>query len=241
FRATQRAPRPKPLPHDPLCVAAVLRHPPEGGAQRGCNRTRSPPTGNLTSPCRRGTHRKKHPIIDAINQGTGILLAVAPTAAFSRETLMPVKFLNPNDPKAVRKQQALHQKIDRWWEAFRARTPDLVDLFTRRKQWDLPGWMEENLQGINKHLMWEFGADKNGGHRLVITPEAEKHLRPLVDTILERAPSVAGWTFYPYRQPETLEDAEATVEARTGGDLTGVQVFARIGEFNRVNLLFQSP
>jgi hypothetical protein len=154
---------------------------------------------------------------------------------------MPVKFLNAHDPKAVRKRQAMLDKIDRWWEAFQARTPDLLAFFQRRKEWDLPGWMEETLQGINKHLMWEFGADKGGGHRLVITPESRKHLRPLVDTILERAPAVAGWRFYPYRQPESLEDAAGTVEARTGADLEGVQVSARVGDFHRVNLLFHSP
>jgi hypothetical protein len=155
---------------------------------------------------------------------------------------MAWKFLNPQDSHAVRRQQALLQKIDRWWATFRARTRDLDDLFHRRQEWDLPAWMEANLQDINPHLMWEFGADvAGGGHRLVITPESEKHLRPLVETILERAPAVPGWTFCPYRQPETLAEAAATVEARTGQDLCSVKAAARIGEQHCVDLVFHSP
>ena len=51
----------------------------------------------------------------------------------------------------------LIQNIDAWWAEFTARANDISDLFAQRKKWDLPGWMQEHLQGINEHLMWEFG------------------------------------------------------------------------------------
>jgi Ca2+:H+ antiporter len=48
--------------------------------------------------------------------------------------------------------------------------------------------------------MWEFGrAIATDGHRLVITPETVKELRPLVDELLARAPAIPGWEGDPDR------------------------------------------
>ncbi|MBC7820974.1 MAG: hypothetical protein IAG10_29160 [Planctomycetaceae bacterium] len=90
--------------------------------------------------------------------------------------------------------------------------------------------------------MWEYGPAVNGpGHRLVITPESARELRPLTTAIIERAPRLSGWEFYPYRLAENLESAQATVAGRTGGSLDGVVVDARIGEHHLIDLTFRSP
>jgi len=58
--------------------------------------------------------------------------------------------------------------------------------------------------------MWEYGpAVRTKGHRLVITPESRKDFRQLVRTILDRAPDLPGWEFYPYRLAEDLEQARS--------------------------------
>lgn len=133
------------------------------------------------------------------------------------------------------------RRIDAWWSNFASQTKNLESLFAGGDQWDLPKWMEENLQSIDDRLMWEYGPAVNGlGHRLVITPESARELRPLTATIIERSPHLSGWEFYPYRLPEDAESAQATVEARTGGSLEGVVVDARIGEHNLVDLTFGS-
>jgi hypothetical protein len=101
--------------------------------------------------------------------------------------------------------------------------------------------MEQHLQAIDANLMWEFGRDaENQGHYLVITPERCKHLRPLVETILDKAPALPGWTFHGYRRPESLEVALATVEGRTGAPLPDTAVHAQIGEWHRIDLAYQS-
>jgi hypothetical protein len=145
-----------------------------------------------------------------------------------------------------RREAAAHaavvRKIDRWWSAFAAKTGDLDDLFASRSQWDLPDWMHQHLNAISPHLMWEYGPAVTGeGHRLVITPESERHLRPMVQTVLERAPNLAGWEFYAYRLPEDVEEASRMVAARTRGDLSGTLATAMIGEHNRNNLCYHSP
>ena len=97
-----------------------------------------------------------------------------------------LSYFDPGNPQEAAEHVAVVQRIDAWWKAFAAKTGDLDDLFASGLQWDLPAWMHEHLDAINPHLMWEFGPAVSGeGHRLVITPEAERHLRPMVDTILE--------------------------------------------------------
>jgi hypothetical protein len=130
-------------------------------------------------------------------------------------------------------QWEIERKIDDWWHQFACKANDLDDLFSHRSEWDLPAWMERHLQAISPDLMWEFGrAVRGDGHRLVITPEAEKHLRPMVQTLLERAPSLSGWEFYAHRLPEDLEMAHQMVTVRAGGDLSGTLATAMIGQHN---------
>jgi hypothetical protein len=87
--------------------------------------------------------------------------------------------------------------------------------------------------------MWEFGrAIHTRGHRLVITPESRRDLRPLVDSILKRAPKIDGWEFYGYRLPENYEMSVQTVKSRSGGDISNISFHASIGDYNRIDLVF---
>ena len=129
--------------------------------------------------------------------------------------------------------------ISRWWTAFAQQAPQIDRLFRGHEEWDLPEWMQEHLGAIHPDLMWEFGpAVKTEGHRLVITPESRRELRPLAREVLRRAPALAGWEFYEYRLPESLEDAALTVEGRAGGDIRELRVQVRPGDFNLVDLTY---
>jgi hypothetical protein len=151
-------------------------------------------------------------------------------------------YFDPSNPEEAAAHAAVMNRMDEWWNRFAAKTADLVELFAQRSVWDLPAWMEQALRPVSSHLMWEFGPAISGnGHRLVITPEAAKHLRPMVQTLLERAPKLPGWEFYPYRPPEDVEMAKQTVAARTGGDLSGTMATAMIGEHNRIDLCYHYP
>jgi hypothetical protein len=133
-------------------------------------------------------------------------------------------------------------RIDAWWSEFATRIKDLAALFKRQRKWDLPEWMERHLQAVDPQLMWEYGPAVRGqGHRLVITPESAKHLRPLVTTMLERAPTISGWEFYAYRLAEDIRKAEVTVKARAQGQLAGVEARVVRGHHNLIDLHFLSP
>lgn len=129
--------------------------------------------------------------------------------------------------------------IDRWWAAFAKQAPRFDALFSQREDWDLPEWMHEHLAQVNEQLMWEFGpALKGDGHRLVITPESARHLRPLVSELIAQAPAIDGWEFYEYRIPETMENIPSIVEARGGGSIDGVQCQIVVGDYNCINVTY---
>ncbi|MCU0880329.1 MAG: hypothetical protein MUF06_21370 [Pirellulaceae bacterium] len=132
--------------------------------------------------------------------------------------------------------------IDAWWRSFQAKTTDLDALFHRRSEWDLAGWMHDSLGAVHSGMMWEFGrAIKQPGHRLVITPEMRRWLRPVVRTLFERAPTIRGWEFYPHRLAEDVPQTILAVEARTGVNITGAVVAANIAPARKIDLWFDFP
>ncbi len=152
-------------------------------------------------------------------------------------------FCDPHNPRECKERQQVLDKVDHWWRSFSRHHPAISESFCRRHPpLDIARWMQEHLQAIDDRLCWEFGPAISGsGHRLVITPESEHWLRPVVRTILERAPQIDGWEFFPYRLPEDAEQAVASVEGRVRADITGTLVEARIGECRKVDVCFHFP
>jgi hypothetical protein len=151
------------------------------------------------------------------------------------------RFRLGSTPSEEARRAAFVTRIDAWWAEFGKKTSDLDRLFRGNADWDLPGWMHRHLSGIHPGLFWEFGRGLRGGHRLVITPESIRSLRPLVEEILARAPRIEGWEFYPYRLAESYEMALRTVEARTSGDISSAVFVLRPGDGNRVDITFGTP
>jgi hypothetical protein len=151
------------------------------------------------------------------------------------------EFLEPATPEDARRRARTLAAIDRWWAAFRDHAPRIGATFLRKDDLDVAAFMQEHLQPIDPRLMWEFGpALKTKGHRLVITPEGARTLRPMLGTLLAEAPELAGWEFYPYRLPDP-PDALDMVEARTGRRPAGLKVRAAKGDGHRIDLTFLEP
>lgn len=149
------------------------------------------------------------------------------------------KYTSGSGLAEIDQRQELERRITSWWKAFEEKVEALNDLFSRRGDWDLPAWMSETLQAVDSELMWEYGPAVRGeGHRLVITPETHKDLRPLVGKILAEAPALSGWEFYGHRLPESLEMARMTVEARCGQPSRLSEVLVARGDHNRIDLAF---
>lgn len=150
-------------------------------------------------------------------------------------------FSDPHSPADLSLRGQVEERIERWWDAFTQQSPRLERLFNGQEEWDLVSWMAEYLQAIEPGLMWEFGPAVEGpGHRLVITPESARHLRPLTVTILERAPTLLGWEFYGHRLAEPVQVVAPTVKARVGFEPVDYSVQVKIGDLNRIDLCYYS-
>lgn len=151
-------------------------------------------------------------------------------------------FSDPANPDEAAYKERTLAAIDQWWRAFQNKTRDLTALFQRESEWDLVSWMHDHLGAVNPGIMWEFGpAMRQPGHRLVITPEANRWLRPVVKTLLKKAPQIACWEFYGYRLPEDAKQTIGTVQARVGVNITGALVEAQIGRCRKIDLVFTFP
>lgn len=151
-------------------------------------------------------------------------------------------FADPANPAEMAHRNRTFGAIDAWWRAFQSKASDLDALFHRKSEWDLPRWMHDHLGAIDPGLMWEYGQAVRGpGHRLVVTPEQRKWLRPVVRSLLERAPKIAGWEFYPHRLPEDVPMTIQMVEARVGVNITGALVAASVAPGRKIDLSFVFP
>jgi len=151
-------------------------------------------------------------------------------------------YADPGNPEEAARVREKIAAIDGWWQSFQKKQTSIEGLFKRKSSWNLPKFMEETLQAIDPRLMWEFGAAvRQPGHRLVITSESQRWLRPMVRTILERAPKIAGWEFYPYRLAETPEMVIETVKGRVGVNVTGALIDASVAPGRKIDLRFAFP
>src|SRR5205085_7176020 len=103
-----------------------------------------------------------------------------------------MRWLYPDkNEEAVKKKK--ERAMDAFFEALAGKAKDLDALFSGKKKWDLPAFMQKHLGAVDAQMMWEFGPALEGdGHRLVITCEDERGLQPIVDAMIARAPKLAG-------------------------------------------------
>jgi hypothetical protein len=145
----------------------------------------------------------------------------------------------PNDSASLQYREATVQKISSFWDEFAARRGQIEAHLAGQSPSDVPAWMNAQLAAIHPRLRWEFGQDL-GGRYLVITPEAAHHLRPMNETIIRRAPELAGWSFREYRPAHEPEELPPLVRARTGHLMGSTTVQARMGDYRLLDFVFQS-
>jgi hypothetical protein len=144
-------------------------------------------------------------------------------------------------PCEAHAREEMLARIDAWWTAFERTRPQLDAFFAGGPRWDLAAWMSEHLQVIDARIMWEFGPGIPVGHRLVITPEVDRELRPLVEVLLARAPKIDGWQFHGHRLAEDFELAMLTTKGRTGVDARAFDFTAELGEAGLVDVHVAPP
>ena len=129
----------------------------------------------------------------------------------------------------------------RWWQTFIESAAGVDKHFSKRAEFDLRALMNV-LNEVDPHLMWEFGpAITKQGHRLCITPESRPELRPMLNVLLDCAPRLDRWEFYPYRLRDTPETDPIIIDGRTKISRDGVTASAARGRGNRVDVRYFLP
>lgn len=146
----------------------------------------------------------------------------------------------------VSKENYRHREKDivNWWNNFSLVNKKISALFSKLgdKNFDLPRWMKENLQSIDKNITWEFYSGIFKKHRLVITFEERRRLKPLVKKIISDAPELEEWEFYAYRLPENLENASSIMLEITGWqNINSIKFTISRNELNRIDVTYWLP
>lgn len=134
--------------------------------------------------------------------------------------------------------------VEAWWQAFSKDQHLICDTFNGEKDTaiDISAWMHCHLSNIDNDLMWEFGPGIEKAHRLVITAEDNRPLRPLVQYILSKAPKNAFLEFYGYRLAEGLIEAQHTMSARTSWhDISEIEFELASSNFNTLGIIYYTP
>lgn len=152
-----------------------------------------------------------------------------------------------NNPAEQQHKQHVAAATDRWWRAFQANAGTIAATFTQPGKFDIVRFMDDHLHPIDPRLCWEYGPARRtanaqaGGHRLVVTPESNHWLRPMLNQVLGRVPQIPGWEFYAHRLPEDADHARMAVKGRCGVEFKQAGVEARIGRYRKIDLLYTFP
>jgi hypothetical protein len=149
------------------------------------------------------------------------------------------RFVDSNNSEEAAEHAAVLKRIDAWWSEFKSQSAQIDAFYSGKVNFNIAEWTSSRLDAVHPQLTWEYGpAIHHEGHRLVISPESARYLRPLTATLLQRAPQLDRWEFYSYRQPEDVDQSYRTVEARAGQAFSDVTVIVRLGEHHRIDIQF---
>ena len=136
----------------------------------------------------------------------------------------------------------LEDQISNWWIAFYQHEAKIIAEVEAGTTVFLKQFMREHLQSKIADMAWEIGFDhENNIYQLVLTPENNLPLRPLVALLISRAPKLKNWSFYAYRQPISYQLSEKTVHLKSGEPLLDLQFNGTTGKENNIELSFYYP
>ncbi|HEV7280897.1 MAG TPA: hypothetical protein VGN57_11900 [Pirellulaceae bacterium] len=131
--------------------------------------------------------------------------------------------------------------IDRWWRVFADESKSLAASLDGPEAQLFAERIQERLAQIDSRLCWEIGPGAAGKpHRLVITPETDMDLRPLTQTLLERAPEIPGWEFYSHRLAESPDMLPYTLQHRAGRAPHDLKAFVEVAGPRKLAVRFVS-
>jgi hypothetical protein len=125
-------------------------------------------------------------------------------------------YLPPNS-QAMRERLRLEAHFEQFWSAFRDQHESLAASLKAPGRTDaLATFMHKHLPMSANELEWEFGPAPDGGYKLVFSIYPHHTYRAVCDRLVELAPTMDGWSFAGYRQPEPPSVAGELLTGRRG-------------------------
>jgi len=146
------------------------------------------------------------------------------------------------------KAQAM-AKIERFWAQLRTDGNFLMGEVKQGQAGALVKWVDEYVQVIDKNIMWEAGpaANDENAFKLSLSAEARDELKPLIDTMVGKAPAIDGWILENGREALPARNIEEALPARLGAHgvmVPGVPPFVvhcTPNDEHRIDVVFESP
>ena len=153
------------------------------------------------------------------------------------------KFIDPANPEFSATYERVSGQIALWWQSFEKERVNIERYLTEEDfRYDLEGFVEGHLQPIDPNIMWEVDGSLTAKEFFfIMTPESERHLRPLVESIVEAAPKVPNWRFFTHRFPRNFGETDELLLQSTG--IGGDRILFKIEPFegNSLELAFAFP
>ncbi|MBI3849150.1 MAG: hypothetical protein HY298_02495 [Verrucomicrobia bacterium] len=103
-------------------------------------------------------------------------------------------------------------RVERFWEWYAEVAERFYRTIENGKCSDLAAEVSNNVDDILPGFAWVFGPGAGGvGHSFTLSGEGVLHRQLLAIHCVSRAPKLNGWTFYPARQPGSIEGVQMEI------------------------------
>jgi len=151
------------------------------------------------------------------------------------------RFADEYNRKELELKQKTIAKLEKFWSEFQKRGEELSQKYQPTRGASVVEFVQKNLLSIENGIMWECGPDKPSGMTMEFTAESTRHLRPIVLTLLEMAPTIPGWRFAEFRFPLPIDMIESGFQGKLRKELYPFTVHCETNPANGINITFSSP
>ena len=145
-------------------------------------------------------------------------------------------FSQENDIEA-KKRDAICERMDAFWQELALEENRLTEKPPRL----LAERVGKLLTTIDERLFVEVLPDENGARDVIVSPRQHRFLRPMLSTLLKRAPKLSGLRFCNHQPALTLEEALQRTHQESQLDFSAARVRVGFGRGHLLDVTFFVP
>lgn len=152
-------------------------------------------------------------------------------------------FNDSKRPEEASYKSDLISKIDTFWREFEKNKDKLNPKINEDVTEFAPAFMDKYLHCMYPALMWQIKGDPNDKNitNLTITAEAIPPLRPIIDTMMERAPKLKEWRFHRYRPAFAPDEIVDGLQTTHQSKLTAYEAKCELTPTHKIDVTIFSP